>query len=456
MYDNINLYERIMMFDKSGPGSDAGKEPIIPGSIDAPTVSAGKVSAFLAMRIPNFRWLLVGSVSSNAAQWIQQVTLSWLVYDLTGSGTILGTVNLVQSLASVCMIPVAGLLVDRFNRGKLLSAENGVLLVITLTLGLALIFGQAALSYLFIFAFLAGLVRTIDRTLRQVLIFDLVPRSFAPNGVAIVQTGWSLMRVLGPSVGGLLIIWFGAGGNFLVQAGAYALIAITILQIRFPARKVDVVSISVLQNFRDGIGYVAKARLTRTFMLVGVILPLLTVPIFTILPPIYAVKIFGDESGRILGFLMASAGAGGIVGGVITASLGRLFEYRGRLEMVALILLNLLLVAFALSSTLLMGLLFMALAGVFEMVFLVTNQTLLQLSIPDSIRGRVTAILSLNSAVVPLGALLAGVGSDLFGPRLITIMLAGLAVGISVIVLLVSSTIRNYRFSQGLASFDEA
>ena len=70
--------------------------------------------------------------------------------------------------------------------------------------------------------------------LRQTATFDLVPRALAPNAVALIQTGWSLMRSLGPAVGGLLILWFGPAGNFFVQASAYALIAVTVLQIHFP------------------------------------------------------------------------------------------------------------------------------------------------------------------------------------------------------------------------------
>ena len=260
------------------------------------------------------------------------------------------------------------------------------------------------------------------------------------------------MRVLGPSIGGLFILWFGAGGNFLIQAGAYVLIAFTIVQIRFPAQKSGVAQGSPIQNVREGIQYVAKQRVTRTFTLMGVIMPLLTIPIFSILPPIYAVDVFHDPSGRVLGFLMASVGIGGIIGGVVTASLRRV-ERRGRLQLVSLLFLALSLVAFALSSNLSLALVLMAVAGFFEMIFLTTNQTLLQLSIPDELRGRVTSVLTLSMAVSPLGGMLAGVGSDIFGgPKIITIVLASTAAAVAVLVFAGSSTVRNYRLSEGMAS----
>ena len=440
------------MAKASGPNSQAEKKSAIPDATDGSSTPVEKIGTFASLRIRNFRLLLTGTTLSHAAQWIQQVTLSWLVYDLTGSGTILGAINMVRSLAAMGMIPMAGVLIDRLNRRNLILIVNCWLFAITFTLGLMLLFGYSNISYLFVFSFLGGMAQTVDMALRQVLVFDLVPRSLTPNGVALVQTGWSLMRSFGPGVGGLLILWFGPGGNFLIQASAYALIAITIMQITFPTRTSDAMRGSPLDNIREGIRHVMKERTTQTFMMLGFILPLFIIPIFAILPPIYAVEVFGDKSGKVLGFLMASVGAGGIAGGVITASLGHL-ERRGILQLASLFLLSLSLIVFALSTTLWVALLLLALGGFFEMIFLTTNQTLLQLSIPDNLRGRVTSVVNLNMALMPLGGLIAGVGSDLLGgPKMITIILAGIAASIPFLVLMYSPTVRNYRLSRAIAS----
>jgi MFS family permease len=194
-----------------------------------------------------------------------------------------------------------------------------------------------------------------------------------------------------------------------------------------------------------------KENVTRIFMMLGFVLPLFIIPIYIILPPIYAVEVFGDGSGRVLGFLMASVGVGGIVGGFVTASLGHL-ERRGLLQLSCLFLLSMSLICFALSKTLLVALLFLAFSGFFEVIFLTTNQTLLQLSIPDELRGRLTSIVNLNVVFSPLGGFLAGVGSDLFGgPKIITIILAGIVAAIAVFVFLCSPTVRNYRLSKAIA-----
>ena len=345
---------------------DKKKSPI-PDVTDGVSSSREKIGTFASLRIHKFRLLLTGTTLSNAAHWIQQVTLSWLIYDLTSSGAMLGTINLVRSVASLVMIPIAGVLIDRLNRRNLLLIINGWLFVITLTFGFMLIFGYSNILFLFAFSFLGGMAQTIDMALRQVLVFDLVTRSLTPNAVALVQTGWSLMRSFGPGIGGLLILWFGPGGNFLIQAGVYIFVAITIMQIQFPVRKSSAVLGSSLDNIREGFRYVMKERTTKAFMLMGLVLPLLIIPIFAVLPPIYAVQIFHDGSGKVLGFLMASVGVGGIAGGVVTASLGHL-ERRGLLQLASLFLLSLSLIGFAFSTTLWVALPLLILSGVFEMI----------------------------------------------------------------------------------------
>lgn len=404
---------------------------------------------FASLRLRNFRLLLLGTTLSNAAQWIQQVTLSWLVFDLTGSGAALGSVNLVRAAASLSFAPAAGVAIDRWSRRGLMLTVNSWLLIISLILGLALQAGPGQVWWLFAFAFLGGIAQAIDMPLRQTVVFVLVPRALAPNAVALVQTGWALMRSLGPAVGGVLIVWFGAGGNFLVQATIYTVIAVNTLLIRFPVDATGVPRKAGLSAMAEGVRYITGQRETRAFVMMGWVLPLLIIPNYSALPPIYAKTIF-QGGPAVLGVLMSAVGIGGIVGGLVTASLGR-FERRGLVQLSALLLVALSLIGFALSSDLLPALVMLALSGFFEMVFLTTNQTLLQLSIPDAMRGRVMSIVSLNAALSPLGAFLAGVGADLIGPRGVTLVLCSGAMLVAIGVTLFSPTIRNYRFSRALA-----
>lgn len=407
-----------------------------------------RIGTFAALALRDFRLLLAGTTLSNAAQWIQMVTLGWLVYDMTGSGTMLGTVNLVRSVASLGLAPFAGVAIDRFDRRALMMSVKAWLFVITLTLGFLLIFSNIDIWHLFLFTFLAGMAQAVDMPLRQTATFDLVPRSLAPNAVALVQTGWSLMRSLGPGIGGFLILWFGPGGNFLIQAAAYALIAVTIVPMVFPPLK-SAGRQGGLQNLVMGVKFVAGQRMTRTFMMMGWVLPLLIIPNYIALPPIYAKDVFHGGP-DVLGMLQSAVGVGGILGGVVTASLGP-YERRGLVQLSSLFLLSLSLIGFALCSDLVLAMVSLAFSGFFEMIFLTTNQTLLQLSIPDELRGRVTSIVSLNAALAPLGAFVAGAGADLLGPAAVTILLNAAAAAVALLVFLFSPTVREYRLSQAIA-----
>jgi MFS family permease len=409
---------------------------------------------FAVLRVPGFAWFLAGTTFSDAALWIQQVTLSWLVYDLTSSGALLGTLNLVRSMATLGLAPIAGVAIDRLPRRGLLYAAAIWLCCISFSFGLVLLGNPTVVWPLFLFSFLGGIGQAVSMPLRQTVVFSIVPRSLAPSAVALVQTGWAVMRSIGPAIGGFLILWFGPAGNFFVQAGAYALVILTILKLRLPREKLDVVKARTGGRFREGWNYITSKPTTRAFLFMGWVLPLFVIPNFSALLPIYAKDVFagGPET---LGALLSAVGIGGIAGGFVTASLGQL-ERRGLLQLAALLLLSLSLLAFATSKVLWMALVFMVLAGFFEMLYLTTNQTLLQLSIPDSLRGRVTGIISLTAGLMPVGAFIAGIGADLVGPRTMTIVLSGIAGAIAVIVFFASPTVREYRLSRALAGTDAA
>jgi len=405
-------------------------------------------ATFAALRIPSFSWFLAGTTFSNAGQWIQQVTLSWLIYDLTSSGAMLGTLNLVRSLATIGLAPIAGVAIDRFSQRKLLYGAAFWLCAISFGFGVALLGNPQVVWPLFLFSFLGGIGQAVSMPLRQTVVFSVLPRALAPTGVALVQTGWAVMRSLGPAIGGFLILWFGPAGNFFVQALAYALVAVTVFKLTLPNEEATLAKAKASGSFREGWNYVLSQPTTRAFIFMSWVLPLFIIPNFSALPPIYAKDIFAGGPDT-LGVLLSAVGIGGIVGGFVTAALGKQ-ERRGVLQLVALLLLSLSLLAFALSTTLWAACICMVLAGFFEMIYLTTNMTLIQLSIPDALRGRVTGIVSLRSGLMPVGAFIAGVGADFYGPRIMTIVLSGIAGVIAIVAFFGSSIIREYRLSENL------
>jgi MFS family permease len=171
--------------------------------------------------------------------------------------------------------------------------------------------------------------------------------------------------------------------------------------------------------------------------------------VYITLPPIYAEEVFGGGP-DVLGILLASVGVGSALGGIVVASISSV-DRRGLVQIAALFFTCLSLVLFALSSTLWLSILFFGASGFFEMLFLTSNQTLLQLSIPDHLRGRVTSITALSMGLSSLGGLVAGIGSDLIGPQEITLVLCGSGAFIALVVLAFVPTVRDYSMRAAIA-----
>jgi MFS transporter, DHA1 family, staphyloferrin A biosynthesis exporter len=429
--------------------SQSNRTPITSTESDVKSLSDAPSGTFAVLRESNFAWFLSGTIFSNAAQWIQNVTLSWMIYDLTSSGAMLGTLNLVRSIATVGLAPLAGIAIDRLPRRGLLYAVSTWLFALSFAFGLVLVGNPILVWPLFLFSFLGGIGQAVSMPLRQTVVFSVAPRALMPSAVAIVQTGWAIMRSIGPAIGGFLILWVGPAGNFFVQAGAYALVALTIIKLRLPYENQDVAKAKSRGSSREGWAYIAANPTTQAFLLMSLLLPVLIIPNFNALPPIYAKDIYAGGPDT-LGLLLSAIGIGGIAGGIVTTLLGKL-ERRGVLQLGSLLLLSLSLIGFAMSTKLQPALTYMILAGFFEMIFITTNSTLLQLSIPDSVRGRVMGIASLRSGLMPVGAFVAGIGADLIGPRPMTLIFSGLLIAITLIIFLTSPLIRNYRLSQALA-----
>jgi predicted MFS family arabinose efflux permease len=256
------------------------------------------------------------------------------------------------------------------------------------------------------------------------------------------------MRSVGPALGGYLILWFDPAGNFFVQAFAYALVVLTLVKLKLPDDKPDIVPVTIRGNFSEGWKFVISQPTTLTFLLMGWVLPLFIIPNFSALPPIYAKDIF-DGGPDTLGTLLSAVGVGGILGGFVTTAFGKT-DRRGLLQLASLFLLSLTFMAFALSSSLWVAVAFFALAGFFEMIYLTTNQILLQLSIPDALRGRVSGIASLTSGLMPVGAFIAGISADLVGPRTTTLIFSAIMAFIAVTAYFASPVIREYRLSQAM------
>ncbi len=432
-------------------GDFAGSAPAVSGAVPraasagaGPAPTAARVRTFHSLRFRNYRLLWIGTLLSGAGQWIQQATLNWLVYDMTGSGSILGIANAARAFPALLFGPIGGVAADRLHRKHLMQVTNLFLVLTSFGLGVGLALDRVNIWHLLLFTALNGIVWPLNQPVRQTVVFDMVPRHAVANAVALNASAFNFARTFGPMAAGMLIAWIGPSGNFFLQSAMYTGIGITIALMVVPPRGSQPKKQHPLTDLSEGMRYVWHDRTIRALLAFGLVPVLLAMPYMALLP-VFAKDVYHGGP-RTLGFLMASGGLGGLTGALFSASLGS-FQRRGLLQLGAISLFGLSLLGLALSPHIGTAMLSVAVAGFSQMIFMTTNQTLLLTRASGEMRGRVTSIQMMEMGFAPLGTVGAGIATDIWSaPQAVAVMgVACLAVAAAVFLWV--PRIRNIRLS---------
>ena len=374
-------------------------------------ITAGGLSTFRSLRYPNYRLLWFGTLFSSSGQWIQQVTISWLAYQMTGSAFLLGAINGFRALPLLFLAPFGGVAADRLDRKSLMFSTQAFLLATSLVMGLTIAVGELKVWHLFAFTLLTGVAWAFNMPVRQSVMPNLVPKDDIMNALALNSAGFNMTRIVGPTLGGVLISALGTADNFFLQALAYFFVTLTILRMTVPPASRSN-TVSVRQNLADGARYVLHNPTLRTLLLLALVPVIVALPYFTIMP-VFAEEVLGKGAGGF-GLLMAAPGIGAVIGTLTIASLSGI-RRKGPLLLGAIFSMGALLMLFSLSRSFWLSFALLIVIGAVQMAYLTTNQTLLQLIIPDQMRGRVMGIYMLNQGLLPAGSLFAGGMADFFG-----------------------------------------
>jgi len=405
------------------------------------------------LAIGSFRWLWLGSLCSHLCQWIQHATLGWVVYDITGSGSLLGAVLGSRAIPIVLLAPFAGVAADRYNRRALLLTSQLLAAVASLVFGAALALGALETWHLFAFMLSAGLSNILDRPARMTTVLDVVPHQLAMQAVAINTFSFSIARVVGPAMAGYLLVWFGAPGSFMIQGGIYLAAGAMVLLVSFPPHQHAHHKASAWKDLVDGFRHAATDRTARMLLTLGIVGFFLMGPTSGAILPALAKDVFhsGPEG---LGIMLTALGVGGIAGGIAASLMGRA-DRHGLIHAASIAALAIGLVGLGASPSTPWALLFLALAGAAEMTLVTTNQIMLQMSAPDAMRGRMAGLTQLFPGVIALGTLLSGVLTDLAGPRGASAICGGVALAIIGAMWLGSPFLREMRLSDARRARDE-
>lgn len=366
----------------------------------------------------------------SAGQWIQQITLGWLLYDLTGSSVLLGALNGLRALPFLVSSPIAGVAADRMDRRKILINTQFVLLVTALGMGALVASGLLQVWHLFLFTLITGAAWAFNEPVRQTLVPNLVPKEDLMNAVALHSAGFNLTKVIGPALGGLLIALFGAAGNFFVQGLAYAGVLVTLYVMHVPPTPVQARQSSVVANLKEGFAYVWSTPTVLALMVADLVPRIFAVP-YQALMPVFQKDVLGVGP-EGLGMLMAAPGVGAVLSTLLLASIAHSFRRKGLLVLGGLISLGVFLILFSRTTSFPLALVILVAVGGCQIMFMATVNAMVQMTVPDALRGRVMSLYMLDRGLMPAGSLMAGVTAHFIGaPATVSLM------GLIVIVLAV-------------------
>jgi MFS family permease len=365
----------------------------------------------------NYRLYFIGQCISLVGTWMQDTALPWLVLEETHSPVMVGFLVFCRYVPMLVFGLFSGAIADRFDYRRLVIATQVASMLIATTLAVLTLAGNPPLWTLFVLAVLGGLVFIVDAPTRQALTFQLVGPDDLPNAIGLNATMFNVARIIGPAVAGVLIAAVGVGVCFALNAASYVAVLAVLLLIRpseFHPLDRDEESVGGLDAVREGLAYVWHDQRMRVVMVVTTLVSLLGFN-FRVLIPVLASTTLGGGA-TTLGVLFAALGAGALVGSILTAGAGRptltRFFAGALCSGVAMLLLAPMHVTWAAAALLL-------LVGLSFSVWTAAAQSIVQLAVPDRLRGRVSSLLLLSlTGLTPFGSLITGALAEIGGTRL--------------------------------------
>ena len=347
---------------------------------------------------------------------MQSVAQAWLIYRLTGSGLLLGLVGALTLLPNLLFGIYGGWLADRFARRRLLMIAQTLAMLQALILGTLTVSGLIQPWHILLLAFALGLVQAVETPVRQSFIAQLVPREDMTNAIALNSSMFHLARFVGPALAGLLVAWIGEGPVFLINALTFIAVLISLLFLNLPTVARQLSDGRGLSGLWYGFHYARDHALTRVLLLLVASVSLLG-GATAVLMPIFVAEVY--QSGpQTLGIFIGMLGAGSLLGALLLAGQRNFVLLERRVALAAMSMATALIV-FALNQFYLPALAVLFLIGLASTTVFASSNALIQLSVPDELRGRVMALFTVAlHGMVSVDQLALGALADLIGAPL--------------------------------------
>ena len=371
--------------------------------------------ALALLRPGPFRRYIIGSAISDTGTWMQVMAQGWVVSTLTNKAIVLGMVNFAAGLPTLALTMFGGAVADRYDKRKILIATQIVQIALALILGRLIMTGRIHIWHVIVLAALLGIAISFEMPAISALVPELVRRDQIAAAVAMDRSVFHGSRLVGPSLAGLLVGWWGAAAAFF--ANAFSFLALIVALISLPKRPIGTKEEEEQRRsgIKEGFRYVASERTILAMIALIALTTIFVFPVISVMLPLYVRNVL-QLGPREMGWLMATSGTGAFFGSLGLLSVGR----ERRLKFMSG---NVLAVAagvfsmsrshsFALTACS-MGVLAIALSMNFGLANIIVQE-----HAPSHLRGRVSAVFGLSFfGLMPIAGLIVTGFSDLVGMR---------------------------------------
>ena len=367
-----------------------------------------------ALRSRNYRLFFLGQGLSLIGTWMSRVAAGWLVYRLTGSPLLLGLVGFAGQIPTFLLTPVAGVLLDRWDRHRVLLWTQVAALAHAALLAAFTLSGVVTVHHVLVLAVFQGLINAFDLPARQTLVVDLVERrEDLPNAIALNSSLFNSARLIGPSIAGLMIAAVGEGWCFALDAASYVAVIAALSAMRLPPRPPRRAPSRIRAELAEGLRYVARTPRIRDVLVLLTVISFAGTPYLVLMPAI-ATEVFGGGP-TTLGALMGAVGLGALTGALYLAARPST-EGLDRFLVAAAGVFAAGLLAFSLTPSFWAALVILAITGFGMIAHVAACNTLLQTEVEEDKRGRVMSFYGMTFfGSLPLASLLGGALAERIG-----------------------------------------
>ena len=366
-------------------------------------------TVFRALRHKNYRLFFGGQSISLIGTWMQQIAVSWLVYRMTNSVFLLGLVGFSSQISTFLLAPLAGVIADRYHRHRLILITQSLAMLQAVVLYVLYVTHAIGVGHILLLSLFLGAVNAFDIPVRQAFTVDMInDREDLSNAIALNSSMVNAARLIGPSIGGILIALFGEGTCFLINDLSYVAVLFSLVMMKLPRwEHAHRHNESVMIQLREGFFYALNFMPIRTILMLLSVISLVSGGVQALMP-VFARDIFHGGS-RTLGLLMAASGLGALTGAIYLAGrrnvlgLGKVIAWTAAIFGGGVIV-------FSHTSFLMIAMPVLLFSGFGMMVQMASSNIILQTIVEEDKRGRVMSFYTMAfMGLSPFGSLLSGV-----------------------------------------------